>query len=387
MVAAVILVKFWFPDASAFLISAVSLAILFLLNYFSAKAFGESEFWFASIKVVTIVIFLVVGILMIFGIMGGQAPGLSNWTRDEAPFVNGFAGILSVFMIAGFSFQGTEIIGVAAGESGDPQKTIPRATRSVFWRILIFYLGGIFVVGCLLPYNDPKLLSASLNNLAESPFTLIFERAGFAAAASLMNAVILTSVLSCGNSGMYVASRMLYGLAVAGKAPKMFAKLSKHNIPLNALIFTAVIASACFLSAGSSGEGPVYLWLVNASGLAGFITWLGIALSHYRFRKGFLAQGHDLSELRYKSKLFPFGPLFALFLCLVVIGGQGASAFQGTIDWLGIAVAYIGLPFFLLLYFGYKIKHKTKVIPLDKIDLSGNYMDELAKRKAASQDV
>lgn len=384
LVAAVILVRFWLPEASALLISAVFLALLFLLNYFSAKVYGESEFWFASIKVVTIIIFLVIGVLMIMGIMGGSSPGFENWTIGEAPFVNGAVGILSIFMIAGFSFQGTEMLGIAAGESENPEVAIPKATKAVFWRILIFYVLAIAVVGFMIPYTDESLLQSGLDNLSVSPFTLVFQKAGLAAAASVMNAVILTSVLSAGNSGLYVSSRMLYALAVDGKAPKIFAKLSKHNIPLNALILTTVVASLCFLSS-PSGEGPVYVWLVSASGLAGFITWVGIAISHYRFRKAFIAQGHDIKELKYKAKWFPFGPIFALALCLVVIAGQGAYAFSGdTIDWLGIAVSYIGIPFFLALWLGYKIKHKTKVVALKDADFSGSYQDEL-KAKAAAE--
>ncbi|MEG0157705.1 MAG: amino acid permease, partial [Anaerovoracaceae bacterium] len=345
---------------------------------FSAKVYGESEFWFASIKVVTVIVFIILGLLMIVGIMGGESQGFKNWTEGEAPFVNGIWGVLSIFMIAGFSFQGTEMLGIAAGESENPEVAVPKATKAVFWRILLFYIGAITVVGFLIPYTDPNLLQGGIDNLSVSPFTLVFEKVGIAAAASVMNAVILTSVLSAGNSGLYVSSRMLYALAKDGKAPKIFAKLSKHKIPLNALILTTIVASACFLSS-PSGEGPVYVWLVSASGLAGFITWVGIAISHYRFRKAFVAQGHDISELKYSAKLFPFGPIFALILCLVVIAGQGYSAFSGdTIDWMGIVVSYIGIPFFLVLWIGFKIKHKTKIVKLEEADLSGSYKDELA---------
>lgn len=378
LVAAVILVRFWFPDAPAIFISIGFLALLFLLNFFSAKIYGESEFWFASIKVFTVIIFLVLGLLMILGIMGGSSPGLENWTVGDAPFVNGAFGVLSIFMVAGFSFQGTEMISVAAGESENPQKAIPKAIRSVFWRILLFYIGAIAVIGFLIPYTDPNLLKGGIDNLSVSPFTLVFQRAGLAAAASVMNAVILSSVLSAGNSGLYVASRMLYALAKDNKAPKCFAKLSKHHIPLNALLATTAVACASFLSS-PSGEGPVYVWLVSASGLAGFITWVGIAISHYRFRKALLAQGHDLGELAYKAKWYPFGPLFALCLCLIVIAGQGLNSISaGHIDWMGLVFSYIGIPIFLALYFGYKIKHKTKLVKPEEADLSGSYQEELA---------
>lgn len=368
--AAAIVIKYWMPESNSLIWSVLFLAILFLLNYFSVGTYGESEFWFAGIKVITIIIFLIVGILMIFGIMGGSSPGFSNWTTGDAPFPGGFAAILTIFMIAGFSFQGTELIGVAAGEVKEPEKSIPRAIRTVFVRIMLFYIGAIIVVGFLLPYNDPNLLQTGVENIAVSPFTLIFKRAGIAGAAAVMNAVILTSVLSCGNSGMYASTRMLYALAVEGKAPKIFAKVNKRKVPLNALIVTTIIGMAAFMGS-LVGDGTVYLWLVNASGVAGFIAWVGIAISHYRFRKAFLAQGHSLDELKFKALLFPFGPLFAMVLCLVIVFGQ----FYANADFslLGFIVAYIGAFLFLVLWIGYKIVKKTKGIKPEEADLSKGF--------------
>lgn len=146
----------------------------------------------------------------------------------EGPFNGGFFTILGVFMAAGFSFQGTELLGVTAGESEDPEKNIPKAIRSVFWRIILFYILAIFVIGMIIPFTDSRLLS---EDVAVSPFTLVFERAGLAFAASIMNAIILSSVLSAGNSGMYASTRMLWDLARDGKAPKFLGKLDKEEYP------------------------------------------------------------------------------------------------------------------------------------------------------------
>ena len=368
--AAAIVIKFWLPDSNSLIWSLLFLAILFLLNYFSVGMYGESEFWFAGIKVLTIIVFLIVGILMIFGIMGGSPTGTANWTRGDAPFPGGFAAIISIFMIAGFSFQGTELVGIAAGEVEHPEKSIPTAIKTVFIRIVLFYLGAIIVIGFILPYDDPNLLQTGVENISVSPFTLIFQRAGIAAAASVMNAVILTSVLSCGNSGMYAATRMLYSMAVEGKAPKIFAKVSKRGVPLNALIVTTIIGMAAFLGS-LVGEGTVYLWLVNASGVAGFIAWLGIAISHYRFRKAFIAQGHSLNDLKYKAKLFPLGPIIAMVLCVVVVVGQ--FFVNKDFTFLGFLVAYIGAIAFVLLYIVYKIVKKTKVVKPEEADFSQGF--------------
>ncbi|WP_288842253.1 amino acid permease [uncultured Deefgea sp.] len=370
LAAASMVMKFWFPDSSGMLWSALFLAIMFSLNYLSVKGFGEAEFWFSLIKVVTVVIFIITGVLMIFGILNGtHSVGFENFTMGDGPFVGGFPAMLGVAMIAGFSFQGTELVGIAAGESENPQKNIPRAIKQVFWRILLFYVLAIFVIGMLIPYTDPNLLKSDLANVGVSPFTLVFQNAGIAFAASVMNAVILTAILSAGNSGMYASSRMLYSLATEGKAPKMFAKLSNNGVPRNALYATTLVAMLCFF-ASVFGEKTVYLWLLSTSGMTGFIAWLGIAICHYRFRKAYILQGRDLSDLPYRSKFYPFGPMFAFALCMIIMLGQNYQAFMaGTIDWGSVTATYIGIPLFFIIWLSYRYKNKTKFITYEKMDL------------------
>jgi lysine-specific permease len=370
LVAAPILIKFWLPDSNSVVWSAICLILLIALNLFSASVFGESEFWFAGIKVVTIIIFLVVGILMIFGIFNGETVGFRNWTQGDAPFVGGGYAIFSILMVAGFSFIGVESTAVAAGECVNPETTVPKAINNVFWRILLFYIIGIIVVATLIPYTDPNLLSGDIDNVAMSPFTLVFERAGLAIAASVMNAVILTSVLSCGNSTLYIASRLLFSMAQSGKAPRVFKKVSRRGVPVYAVIGTAAISCLCFFSS-LVGDSVVYTWLYNATGLTGFITWFGICVCHLRFRKAFRAQGKDTASLKYKAKFYPFGTVAALVICAAVILGQGYYAItdQG-IDWYGILVAYIGLPIAVGIYIIHKAVNRTKLIPLESMDLT-----------------
>lgn len=367
LAAVTMIMKFWLPNSSSLMWSSLFLAIIFLLNYLSVKGFGESEYWFSLIKVVTVIIFLIAGFLMIFGIIGGEAVGFKNFTIDDAPFHGGFMATLGIFMAAGFSFQGAELLGIAAGESEEPQKNIPKAARQIFWRILLFYVLSIFVIGLLIPYTNENLASS---DVTVSPFTLVFDKAGIAFAASVMNAVILTAILSAGNSGMYASARMLWDLAKQGKAPKFLGKLNKRGVPVNGLIVTAAIGTLAFL-ASLYGDGVVYVWLLNASGMSGFIAWLGIAICHYRFRKAYIAQGKNLDDLPFKAKWFPFGPLFAFALCGVVILGQNYSAFTGkSIDWNGVLVSYIGLPLFIALWIGYKLIKKSKIVPLHECDLN-----------------
>ncbi len=362
-----LIMKYWFPNSSSAIWTVLFIAVVLSFNLLSVRAYGESEYWFSMIKVATVIIFIIVSFLMIFGILGGNDPvGFENFFVGDAPFNGGFLAMFGIFLAAGFSFQGTELLGITAGETDDPGKNIPKAVRSVFWRILLFYIFAIGAIGLLIPYTDPRLLS---EDIAVSPFTLVFDKLGIAFAASVMNAIILTAMLSSGNSGLYAASRMLWQLAVDGKAPKLFAKINKRGLPVYALLATVAVGCLAFL-ASFFGDGVVYMWLLNASGMSGFIAWVGIAISHYRFRKAYIAQGRDINDLPYRAKLYPFGPLFALTVCIIVILGQNYTAFTGgSIDWEGVLVSYIGLPLFGALWLGYKIKHKTKIVPLKECDL------------------
>mgnify|MGYP002757444817 FL=1 len=230
-----------------------------------------------------------------------------------------------------------------------------------------FYIGAIAVIGLLLPYTDPHLLAGEVTDVAVSPFTLVLKRAGVAAAAAVMNAVILTSVLSAGNSGLYASTRMLYALAREGKAPRILGRTSRRGVPVPALIVTTLVGAACFATS-LVGSGQAYTWLVNISGLCGFIAWIGIAICHIQFRRAFQAQGHDLSELPYRARWYPAGPIVAGVLCVIVTLGQGRGAVLSG-DVTDMIVAYISIPVFLALWVGHKIVTKAPRADLSTADL------------------
>jgi lysine-specific permease len=375
--AAGIVMRFWFPDTPGIIWSAVFLALMFSLNAISAKGFGESEFWFALIKVVAVIVFIAVGLTVFLGlsrVLGAgdlPSPGFTNFLVGDAPFVGGLAGTIGVLLVAGFSFQGTELVGVAAGESENPRVSIPKAIKQVFWRIVLFYVLAILVIGLMIPYTDPHLLKGDTSEISESPFTLLFKEVGVGAAGGLMNLVVLTAVLSAGNSGMYASARMLYSMALEGKAPGMFKRLTPGGIPINALYATTLVGALCFLSS-VFGERTVYTWLLNTSSMCGFIAWLGIAICHYRFRRGMEAQGVGLDVLPYRARWFPFGPLFAFGLCLAIMLGQNYPSLLGkTVDWSGLAATYISVPLFLAIWLGYRLKHRTRFVRETEMRLGG----------------
>lgn len=363
-----VIMQFWLPHVPTWIWSTIVIALILLVNLISAKAYGEAEFWMATIKVIAVIAFIVIGLATIFGIMSYKPDVARNLSAGgNHGFVGGIGGMIAVFMIAGFSFQGTEIVGIAAGESENPEKNVPSAIKQVFWRIIIFYFLSIFVIGALVYYKDPSLLrAATQSDITVSPFTLVFERAGLAAAASVMNAVILTSVISSANSWLYAASRMLFGMAKEGHAPKIFAKTNTSNgVPIYAILATVAIGLLAFLTSIFGTE--IYFYLVAASGLSGFLAWIGIAICHFRFRRAFIKQGHKLSELGYHAKWFPIGPIIALILSIIIVIGQITTV---TMNVQSIITTYLALPLFLILYFSYKIVKKTKLIPLEEVDLS-----------------
>lgn len=363
--AAALIMHTWFPQFSFFLWSLFFFILIVLLNLVSVGLYGEMQYWFSGIKVVAVILFILIGIFVILGILGDQKPlDFTNWKIGDGPFHAGWIGFISVLMVAGFSFQGTEIFGLTAGETKDPNISIPRAVRTVFWRILLFYILSLVVISFLIPYNNPLLITASTTNVGASPFTMVMQMAGLHFAEVTMSIVILLAILSAANASMYTATRTLWHIAQTKDAPHFLAHTTKHGVPITALGFSALISAAVFLSS-VVGAGKLFVWLLNISSLTGFIAWFGIALCHYRFRRAYLAQGHSLKDLPYCAKGFPFGPIFALILSVLVIAGQQFDALLGhKINFDNLIGAYIGLPAFFLFYFGYKFIKRTKLIPL-----------------------
>ncbi|KAL1919994.1 uncharacterized protein VTP21DRAFT_1140 [Calcarisporiella thermophila] len=374
LAAAGLVIEFWTNAVHSVVWCAIGLGLLFGINALGVRGYGETEYWFSLIKVITCVVFIIVGILVDTGATGGEFIGARYWNDPYSPFNNGAVGVFSVFLVAGYSFQGTEIVGVAAGESQNPKKNVPRAIRSVFYRILLFYVLAILMIGLCIPTDDPNLLNAgNVQDVAIAPFTIVFNKAGWSIAAHIVNAVVLTSVLSAGNSSLYAASRTLCALAREGRAPSIFGRVTRWGAPLWALLASCLLGALCMLAAVFQAS-QVFTWLLSLTSITGYISWAGIAGTHYRFRKAYVAQGRSLEDLPYRASCYPVAPLFALTLCVVVILGGGWKSFA-PFDVQAFLSSYIGIVLFAALYLGYKIVKKTKLIPLMEVDLDTGRLD------------
>lgn len=276
--------NYWFPDLPQWIPGVIVVALLAGANLVSVKAFGEFEFWFAMIKVVTIILMIVAGFgLIFFGLgNGGEAIGLSNLWSHGGFMPNGWIGFFFALSIVIGSYQGVELIGITAGETKDPQKNIKSAVNGVIWRILIFYIGAIFVIVTVYPWDE-------LGNIG-SPFVATFAKVGITFAAGLINFVVLTAAMSGCNSGIFSASRMTLNLSQKGMLPKFFGKVMKNGVPIWTVL---AIASGILIGALLNvilplfikGADSIFVYVYSASILPGMVPWFMILISHLRFRK------------------------------------------------------------------------------------------------------
>jgi len=372
VIAAGLIMQFWFPDVSAWVWSSLFFVLILLLNVVGVKLYGEAEYWLSFVKLSVVVIFIIVGLLAIFGLVGHQgAIGFKNITLGDAPFHAGWAGFITAFFVIGYTFQGTELVGVAAGEAHAPEKTISSAIKKIFWRIVLFYILTICIISFLIPYTSDLLVNEN-SSVAASPFTMMFTNAGFEYAASIMNLVIITAIISTANASLYTASRVLWHIGKTHNGLNLFAKTTVSGIPMPAIIISAFFAVLCVLSS-IIGSGTIFTWLLNVISLAGYVAWFGICLSHYRFRKAHVLQKKPLNDLQYKAPWFPLGPLCGMILITIIVVGQEIMAIvDHSASWPQFIATYIGLIVFFLLFVLYKWRKKTRLINLAACDITPN---------------
>ncbi|KAF8871945.1 amino acid permease-domain-containing protein [Gymnopilus junonius] len=366
LTAAAVILQFWTDRLQPWHWAIIIIVPVFALQLIHVRVYGESEYWFAMVKVLMIVLFIIVGLIFDWGgVKGHPGPGLSNFHNGQA-FIGGFASFAQTFVFAFFSFGGIELVAVAAGESAKPYKAVPRAIKATFFRIILFYILTILTIGLCINNSDPTLLSAAFDSdVTASPVTVVFVRAGFGAAAHVVNAVLLTAVLSATNSCFYASSRMLLSLARSGHAPRVFGWVNSRGVP---------VLPCCKLSLAFSCL--TFLTTIWGEGIASpLLVWTSIGLISLCFRQAYKAHGLLLSDLPYRQPFYPVLPIGVITLGTLMFIAQGYAAVrQEPFEARNVVATYIGVALYIILYSGYTLyekfilKQKYHFVPTAGID-------------------
>ncbi|KIP02036.1 hypothetical protein PHLGIDRAFT_79723, partial [Phlebiopsis gigantea 11061_1 CR5-6] len=376
LTAAAVILQYWTTKLTTWEWAIIIIVPIFAMQLIHVRVYGESEYWFALIKVVLIVVFIIVGLIYDWGgIVGHPGPGLANFQNGQA-FIGGFHTFAQTFAYAFYSYGGVELVSLAAGESSRPHITIPRAVKATFFRIIIFYVLTMLTIGLCINWQDPTLLNAAYSSsVSASPITVVFVRAGFGAAVHVVNAVLLTAVLSATNSCFYASSRMMLALARAGQAPRVFGWVNRRGVPVPANMLTLAVSCLTFLTT-IWGDGVVFTWFINLTGISSLLVWATIGAISLRFRAAWRAQGRDLADLPYRQPLFPVLPLMVVVLGVLMFIAQGyAAVVQEPFSARNIVATYIGLGLYIVAYVGYTLWARFVVraphhfVPLDEVDL------------------
>ncbi|KKY22718.1 putative amino acid permease [Phaeomoniella chlamydospora] len=364
----------------------IFLVFIVILNLFGVKGYGEAEFVFSIVKVTAVIGFIILGIILnVGGGPNGSYIGGKYWQNPGA-FHNGFKGLCSVFVTAAFAFSGTELVGLAAAESVNPRKSLPTAVKQIFWRIVLFYVVSLLLVGLLVPYNDPRLInSTSSVDAKASPFVISIENAGIEVLPSVFNVVILISVLSVGNTSVYATSRTLAAMADRGQAPRILGYVDRSGRPLTSILLTSAFGLLCyFAAAGSNTRTQVFNWLIAISGLSTIITWATICLCHIRFRSAWHRQGHTLDSLAFKSQAGLVGSWIGLIFNILVLIAQfwtaawplGYESMSPSARAESFFEAYLAAPVTLIMYIIWKVVFKTKIRRSKDMDITSGRREE-----------
>lgn len=388
--AAAIVIEYWTDKVPTAAWIAILWVVIVVLNMLFVKLFGETEFWFASIKVIAICGLIIVGIVIFFG----GAPshdrlGFRYWKNGHAfkeYIVTGasgrFCGFWNAIIRSGFSFiMSPELITITAGETEAPRRNVPKATRRFIYRLLFFYILGSLVIGTIVSSDNEHLLNGS-GNVSASPFVIGIQNAGIHALNHIINAVVLTSAWSSGNSFLFAGSRTLYSLAISGQAPKILAYCTPWGVPVFSVLATAAVALLAFLNVSSSSSN-VFTWFTNISTVSGFLAWVSILIAYLRWRKAM--QFHGVDDTRpFKTPLQPYTTYICLVFVAILALTNGFQVFVGgQFNGSDFVAAYITLPLFAILYFGHKAwtKNWKLFIPLDKVDVFEG-LDEAERTEA-----
>ncbi|CCD23955.1 amino acid permease NDAI_0C02950 [Naumovozyma dairenensis CBS 421] len=380
LVAASITIKYWNDTINSDAWVAIFYSVIALANMLDVKSFGETEFVLSMVKILAIIGFTILGIVLACG--GGPQGGFlgGHYWHDPGSFVGDkpgtqFKGLCSVFVTAAFSYSGIELTAVSAAESKDPRKTIPKATKRTFWLVTASYVTILTIIGCLVPFDDPRLLNGSSSvDAAASPLVISIKNAGIKGLDSLMNAIILISIVSVANSAVYACSRCMVSMAHIGNLPKVLSRVDKRGRPVNAILSTLFFGLLSFIAA-SDKQAEVFTWLSALSGLSTIFCWMAINYSHIRFRAAMKVQNKTLDELPYLSQCGVIGSWYGVIvLFLVLVASFWTSLFplgSGTADVTSFFEGYLSLPILIACYVGHKlyVRNLQVLVKLEDMDL------------------
>lgn len=375
LVAAAVLVEFWVSINNAVWITAFGVIMLVSTLLF-VRVYGELEFVFALLKIALIVgINIMALVITCGGTPSGQSIGFRYW-RDPGPFVQylglpgatgRFAGFWTTFTNALYAYASIETISLAAAETQNPRRAIPMAAKRIFIRIIIFYVLTIFMVGLVVPSDDKALLQ-STGNASQSPFVISARRAGIKVVPSIINAVVLTSAWSAGNSGMLGGSRVLYGLALNRQAPQVFRRVNRFGIPYVAVALFGIFMALGYMTLSHSAS-VVFGWLLDLVAIATLVNWIIITITFLRLFYAMKKQNINRHErLPWASPMQPYLSWYALTIELLILVTSGYTTFiKGHWDTETFVAAYLNIPLVLTLYFGHKLITKSKIVPLAEV--------------------
>lgn len=386
LTAGALVIQYWIPreKVNPGVWITVILIVIILVNLIGVKFFGEIEFWLSTVKIVTVIGLIILTLIIALG--GGpdhdrrgfrywQNPGaFKEYTKDGRTIEGAkgrFVAWASVLVTAVFAYLGTELVGVTVGEAQNPRRNIPRAIRLTFYRIMVFYVLSVFLLGMCVPYNDQSLAFANKASTSAnaSPFVVAIVNSGINVLPQIINAAILLFILSASNSDLYIATRTLYGMSVNGKAPKFFSKTNRMGVPYYALGFSSLFCALAYLNCSSS-SATVFNYFVNVVSITGLLTWISILVTHIFFMKALKAQGIDRKrDLVYSAPFQPYGSWIALGFCCLIAIIKNFTAFVFKFDKTSFITGYIGIPYYLILLFGYKFVMKTKRVLPHEADL------------------
>ncbi|EPQ65990.1 Bgt-999 [Blumeria graminis f. sp. tritici] len=356
---------------------AIFLVFVCVINFFGTRGYGEVEFILGVLKVMAITGFIIVGIIIDCGGVPTDSRGYigAKYWSDPGAFHNGFKGFCSVFVAASFAYGGTELVGLAAAESANPRKTIPKATKQVFWRISLFYILSLLILGLIVPSNNPNLSRASDRETRYSPFVLSFQLAGIKVLPSIFNAIITLSVLSVANSSTFASSRTIQALCANGMGPAIGAKVDKKGRPWVVMIVVLLFGCISFISEAPDGS-IAFTWLLSIAGLSNFFTWGSICFAHIRFRKAWALNGRSTDDLPFTAMFGIIGSWIGLglnILCLIAQFYIAISPISRKATVQTFFEAYLAFPVVCVFFLGYKI-HKRQWTA--GVDLSSINLDE-----------